>query len=170
MNSICLGCEYFEKDTNLQNYCVHRKFCLRAYEEGLKTNSVISSVMSLPTNSQNSYIFTMNSANHSAEELQKVCSHIQGVLFPVPCLFIPEGIVNSWTGDHFQTTVRNKFLYKDDDYALIDLSGKVFSPVVKDAIAELTGQEVVAYNEFQIIICKLKEDYRNAGDTETDSK
>lgn len=159
MNSFCKGCEYLKDNEDLIDCCTHKKFCERAYKEGLKTSEVVSSVIELPVNSETFYIFEVTN-KYPIDSTYNICQKLSTTLDSVNCLFLPYDFCKLITPKTTTIKLTNKFYYRDDDYRLTAEDGTTFSNTVKDAISELCGSSVCAYNEFLVNIYKLKDDYR----------
>ena len=166
MNLFCNGCEYLSDNPNLRESCVHKKFCEKAFEKGCLSTELFKRLGVSKTDPDSIVLFTYDIDSRSnsfitGDSLKNLCTHISQWLSPLTCLFVPMG-GPTICGEKFSaTTLRNKFYYNDDEWVLTSLDGRTYSNVVKDAIEELWGEPICAYNEFQVAIIKTKDDYRN---------
>lgn len=161
MNHFCENCDYLKDNKDLVDCCIHKKFCERAYSEGIKNSAVLADVHKLTPNAGDIFVIEVTDV-YPAETTSKICQQISSIIDSTNCLFIPQKLCNISLPNLTAIKMSNKFYYKDDSYVLTAEDGTTFSDTVKTAISEICGESVAAYNEFLIIVRKLKDDYRES--------
>ena len=159
MNHFCENCEYLKDNKDLIDCCVHKKFCERAYSEGIKNSITIANIQKLTPNPNDVFVVEFTDV-YPIDTTFKVCQQLASIMDTTNCLFIPQNLCNTNIPNLTAVKVSNKFYYKDESYTLTAEDGTTFSDTVKDAITELYGEPVVAYNEFLVIVRKISDDYR----------
>lgn len=162
MNLFCNGCEYLSDNPNLRESCIHKKFCEKAFEKGCLSAEIFKQVDIInPDNNTLLFTYDINNSSTSTKYLKELCQNLTQWLSPLRCLYIPVGGVTYSGNDFVCTTLKNKFYYNEDEWTLTSSDGRTYSNVVKDAIEELWGEPICAHNEFNVVLLKTKDDYRN---------
>ena len=162
MNIFCHNCDYLSDNPDLMESCVHKKFCEKAFEKGCLSTELFKRLDVSKTDPDSIVLFTYDIDSFiTGDSLKNLCTHISQWLSPLTCLFVPMGGPTICREKFSSITLRNKFYYNDDEWVLTSSDGRTYSNTVKDAIEELWGESICAYNEFQVAIIKTKDDYRN---------
>lgn len=164
MNHFCENCEYLKDYPDLIDSCVHKKFCERTYSEGLKSSGILTDVEKVSLNEKVLYVFEIFK-NYPVDTQRRYAETISNYFKPSNCLFIPQDFGHLIRENIVALELTNKFHYREGSYILTANDGTTFTEGVKDAISELLGKPVAAFNKFQVFIRKVEEDYRHAEDT-----